>query len=63
MRFPAAVAGFFLAQRKGEPMPPIEAPTRTVPDVETEPGRRLSPDTLCPDQQGRVVKRIIRELT
>lgn len=34
----------------------------TTPDTETQPGRRLTPDKLCPDQQGRVVRRIIREL-
>lgn len=36
----------------------------TIPATEpaTEPGRRLAPDTLCPDQQDRVVRRIIREL-
>lgn len=42
------------------------APTRTLPDTgtetETAPGRRLSPATICPDQQSRVVRRIIREL-
>lgn len=40
------------------------APTRTTPDTgtETEPGRRLSPDKLCPDQQSRVTRRIVREL-
>lgn len=41
-----------------------ETPTRVIPRTEptTEPERRLAPDTLCPDQQGRVVRRIIREL-
>ena len=42
----------------------METPSRVIPDTETgtEPGRRLEPDKLCPDQQGRVVRRIIREL-
>ncbi len=42
----------------------VEAPPRVIPatqpDTQTE--RRLSPDTLCPDQQSRVVRRILREL-
>lgn len=40
------------------------APTRVIPDTgtETERERRLAPDKLCPDQQSRVVRRIIREL-
>lgn len=46
----------------------MDAPVRTptIPDTttapDTQPGRRLAPDTLCPDQQSRVVRRIIREL-
>lgn len=45
-------------------MSAYDAPVRTDPITEplTEPGRRLSPDKLCPDQQGRIVRRIIREL-
>lgn len=41
-----------------------ETPTRVIPktEPETEPGRRLAPDKLCPDQQSRVVRRILREL-
>lgn len=34
----------------------------TIPDTDTQPGRRLSPDKLCPDQQGRIVRRIIKVL-
>jgi hypothetical protein len=42
----------------------VETPSRVVPETETgtTPDRRLTPDKLCPDQQGRVVRRIIREL-
>ena len=42
----------------------LETPSRVIPDTETAttPERRLAPDKLCPDQQGRVVRRIIREL-
>lgn len=42
----------------------METPSRVIPDTDTgtETERRLSPDKLCPDQQGRVVRRIIREL-
>lgn len=41
-----------------------ETPSRVIPDrqAETQPERRLAPDKLCPDQQGRVVRRIIRDL-
>lgn len=40
------------------------APTRVIPDTGTETDKepRLAPDKLCPEQQGRVVRRIIREL-
>ena len=43
---------------------PPTTTTPVVPDTqtETEPGRRLAPDKLCPDQQGRVVRRVIRAL-
>lgn len=41
-----------------------EQPVRTTPDTgtETEPLRRLSPGTVCPDQAGRIVRRVVREL-
>jgi len=46
-----------------EPLWTPNIPTRVAdPDTETHPSRRLAPDTLCPDQQGRVVRRIFREL-
>ena len=42
----------------------LETPSRVIPDTETgtTPERRLAPDKLCPDQQARVVRRVIREL-
>lgn len=41
---------------------PVLPETPTQPAIDPEPGRRLSPDKVCPDQQSRVVRRIIREL-
>ena len=42
----------------------METPSRVIHDTDTgtKPERRLAPEKLCPDQQGRVVRRIIREL-
>ena len=37
-------------------------PVRTTPDIETDTERRLAPDKLCPNQQDRVTRRVIREL-
>lgn len=42
---------------------PLWVPTRTPTTAPTtDPERRLAPDKLCPDQQSRITRRIIREL-
>lgn len=40
------------------------APARTIPDIDTQadPIRRLNPAKICPDQQVRVVRRILTDL-
>lgn len=46
--------------------PPVKAPAvpRTTPKITPDPDteRRLNPDTICPNQKERVVRRITRNV-